>query len=460
MASEWYVQHGGKQYGPLASADLKKLASQRKITPSTNVRLGTSGNWVPAARVQGLFAAPAGAPKAAAGPNAPPASKPPAAKKPSPASPKPSDIDLPPLAAQEMADMDLPPPAAPPAPPPMATPVARVPVASVAPMAKADTPEGSMAAKILGAVGLVFGIVALATFWLPLLGGGVAWTGIVVGALGLILGASGMIVSAMQKGSGLYLNVAGTSSAAVGLVLTVVLGISFGMFTSTPEPTKIVVHRPAPPPTVETPAPTVEPPKEPEPEPEPEPEIVWTDANLPIEQGPVRATIASVGVEKIRLESSDLSTMKRGPLKPMLKVRVTIENTTADKMVEAPGWNGSAGLLGGSGLEGDLAGAVGGLLKDSETGKAVQAATAGATLVDNVGNNYKQTPAIQIFGAQSTFGEDAVILPGKSATKELVFSPPLEAETIEYLRLELSPAGFSGSEPLRFQIPVAMIAGR
>jgi hypothetical protein len=419
MAHEWYIQHGAKQYGPLTSANLKKLAAERKITPSTQVRLGAQGNWVPASRVQGLFAAQ-------------PAAAPPAAH--------PLDDELPPLAS-------------PPVPPPMASPLARLPFGTVAPAAKAEPAESPIAAKILGAVGLVFGTLALATFWLPMLKGPMGWTGIVVGALGLVLGATGLALSAMHKGSGLYLNVAGTSSAAVGLVLTVVLGITFGMFTAA-EPKPEVVYRPVPQP--QTPAPVIAPPKEPE----PEPEIVWTDAGQAIEQGPIRATIAGVGVETMRLESSDPSVMKRGKPQPMLKIRVTLENTSADKIVDAPGWTGGgAGLLGGE-LGGELAGAVGDLLKDSDAGKSLQAATASATLVDNVGNRYQQTPAMQVFGAKITIGEDNSLRPGQSSTQELVFQPPLEAATVEYLRLELAPGGFGGSEPLRFQIPMAMITGR
>ena len=41
--NEWFVQHGGKQHGPMSSATLKRLASENKISPTTNVRLGTEG---------------------------------------------------------------------------------------------------------------------------------------------------------------------------------------------------------------------------------------------------------------------------------------------------------------------------------------------------------------------------------------------------------------------------------
>ena len=58
MANQWYVQHGGKLYGPMTSTNLKKLADEKKISPTTQVRLGTEGTFGPASRVQGLFVAP------------------------------------------------------------------------------------------------------------------------------------------------------------------------------------------------------------------------------------------------------------------------------------------------------------------------------------------------------------------------------------------------------------------
>jgi GYF domain 2 len=429
MAQEWYLQHGGKQYGPLTSADLKKLAAQRKITPATNVRQGTAGNWVAASRVQGLFAAP---------PAATPA--PPAAKAPQ--------------LAQQLAPLDAPPPLAPPPAPPMASPLARAPLGSVAPVSKAAAIDGSIAARIVGAVGLIFGILALSTFWLPMLGGLMGWTGIVVGALGLILGAVGLALSAMQNGSGLYLNVAGTSSAAVGLVLTVVLGVTFGMFARPPAPPPVVVtQKPALPPAEPPPVVEVAPPAEPE----PPPEIVWTDAGSPIVQGPIKASIGAVGIQNVKLEGTDLSTLKRSKPQPMLKILVTIENTTTDKIVQVPGWPGGAGgLLGGDVDVGAILKQTG-VLEGTEAGKTIESATAGAKLVDNAGNNYAQVPALRLVGAQSALGEDSSLRPGKACQKDLVFPPPLE--TIEYLRLELSPAGFAGSEPLRFQIPKSMVNG-
>ncbi len=48
MANHWYVQHNGKLYGPLASGELKRLAAEGKVKPTTQVRLGTEGQWGPA----------------------------------------------------------------------------------------------------------------------------------------------------------------------------------------------------------------------------------------------------------------------------------------------------------------------------------------------------------------------------------------------------------------------------
>jgi hypothetical protein len=296
-----------------------------------------------------------------------------------------------------------------------------------------------MAAKILGAVSLVLGILALATFWLPMLGA-LGWMGVGVGSLGLILGIAGFVISARKQGSGLALNIAGTSSSVVGLVLTVVFGVMFGLFGSKPT-APIVAGLPAPPPIVAEPEP------EPEPEtPAPPPEPVWTLAGEAIEQPPIKASIVSAKIEQVRMESADLSTLKKSKPQPMLKVVVAFENTTSDRIVEVPGWPGGGDLIGTGVTE----------LLGSDAGKALQSATATAKLNDNAGNAYKQVALMILFGAQIQTAGHAV-RPGKSKQLELVFPPPLD--TIEYLRIELSAAGFSGAEPLRFQIPKEMIAG-
>jgi hypothetical protein len=401
MAHQWFLQHAGKQYGPLTSAQLKKLAGDGKITPASQIRLGAEGAWGPASRVQGLFPAP----------------------------PESSLLD----------ELDaLPPVAPPPAPPPLASPLARVPMGAIAAVnSKAPAASAPIAGKLLGAVGLIFGTLALSTFWLPMLGGPMSWTGIVVGGLGLVLGIAGLVVAAMQNGAGLFLNVAAASSSVLGLVLTVVLGITFGMFSAA-KPVAVV---PAPVLAQPEPIPVVDP----EPEPAPPPEPVWMDASQPIEQPPIKATIVGVTIETMRLESASLTQIARSKPEKKLRVRVAIENVSMNQIVAVPGWNGGGALPDG----------VGDLLKGSELGGQLSAATATAVLTDNIGNNYPQVPALRLPAAQADLNPNPAVRPGQKIEKLIVFDHPLDS--VEYLRLELPSSGFSGAEPLRFQIPKSML---
>ncbi len=335
-----------------------------------------------------------------------------------------SQIDL-------LAELDTPP-----APPPLSAPTPRV--ATVVPKAMpAEAP--SIVPKILGAVAIVFGTLALSTFWLPMLGGVMGWIGIVVGGLGLVLGGAALVMAAIHKGSGLVLAVGGSSSSLVGLVLSVVLGVHFGLFGKSEPPPPVIVKPPvvAPPPIVKTP----------EPEPPKEPEIVWTPADQAIDQPPIRAKITSAAVEQVKMENADVSTLSRPKPRPMLVIRLAIDNTSQDRIVEVPGWIGG----------GDLIGQGVGQLLGGEAGKALQSATATATLVDNIGNPYKQTSGLMLTGLGGALNRDIALRPGQTSRQELVFPVPLPS--IEYLRLELSPSGFSGSEPLRFEIPKRMIGG-
>lgn len=56
--SDWFVRKGGKEFGPLTSSQLRKSAQKGDLSPDCLVRKGTSGGWVPASRVKGLFDAP------------------------------------------------------------------------------------------------------------------------------------------------------------------------------------------------------------------------------------------------------------------------------------------------------------------------------------------------------------------------------------------------------------------
>jgi hypothetical protein len=54
--AEWYVRVGDTEHGPISSETLKQLALQGKVTPDSLVKKGTSGSWVLASAVKGLFA--------------------------------------------------------------------------------------------------------------------------------------------------------------------------------------------------------------------------------------------------------------------------------------------------------------------------------------------------------------------------------------------------------------------
>ena len=233
----------------------------------------------------------------------------------------------------------------------------------------------------------MFGTLALATCWLPIVGGPIGWIGIVGGSLGLVLGITGLTLAAIHRGSGLALGIAGTSSSLVGLVLGLVMALQFGLFAgAAPRPAVALAA-----PTILAPAiAPVEAPPAAAPEPEVTPEPQWFDAGEPIRQGAIEARVASVAIEKIALESTDFSTLKRQKPQPMLKIRLTFENTSTDKIVDVPGWPGGGDLI-GQGVTQILGG---------EAAKAVQSATATALLTDSAGNKYAQTPLASLFGAR------------------------------------------------------------
>jgi len=78
---EWFCQIAGREMGPLLSDELKAMAAQGQILPTDNVRRGTTGHWVAASRVRGLFVAGQKPPRAVVEPpsffgsSAPPAAE-------------------------------------------------------------------------------------------------------------------------------------------------------------------------------------------------------------------------------------------------------------------------------------------------------------------------------------------------------------------------------------------------
>lgn len=60
-SAEWYYASGGNRYGPLSPAELKQLAQQGRLKPTDLVWRSGMHDWLPAARVQGLFISAAAA---------------------------------------------------------------------------------------------------------------------------------------------------------------------------------------------------------------------------------------------------------------------------------------------------------------------------------------------------------------------------------------------------------------
>ena len=59
MGEQWHYSRGGQQAGPISAAELKQLASSGKLSRTDMVWKDGMPNWVPAEKINGLFAAPA-----------------------------------------------------------------------------------------------------------------------------------------------------------------------------------------------------------------------------------------------------------------------------------------------------------------------------------------------------------------------------------------------------------------
>lgn len=58
MATDWYCKIADREVGPFSSKQLKKMAATGDIRPDDPIRQGSTGPWIAAYRVKGLFAAP------------------------------------------------------------------------------------------------------------------------------------------------------------------------------------------------------------------------------------------------------------------------------------------------------------------------------------------------------------------------------------------------------------------
>jgi hypothetical protein len=55
VAGQWYCEIDGEELGPLSAQQLRKMVVLHNITPSSRIRKGTTGEWITASRVRGLF---------------------------------------------------------------------------------------------------------------------------------------------------------------------------------------------------------------------------------------------------------------------------------------------------------------------------------------------------------------------------------------------------------------------
>jgi hypothetical protein len=74
MATQWFVHHNGKLFGPFDSANLRNLAATGKITGSTLVSQVKEGPWRAASTLQGLFGDTCAGPSKPVSPSEPAAS--------------------------------------------------------------------------------------------------------------------------------------------------------------------------------------------------------------------------------------------------------------------------------------------------------------------------------------------------------------------------------------------------
>jgi hypothetical protein len=59
---EWFIDVQGMPYGPYTAAQLREFAANGQLFPTSNLKLGPQGQWMPASRVSGLFPPDASAP--------------------------------------------------------------------------------------------------------------------------------------------------------------------------------------------------------------------------------------------------------------------------------------------------------------------------------------------------------------------------------------------------------------
>src|SRR5262245_36851178 len=56
--ARWFCKIGGKQYGPYAEEDLRRLVGEGRLLPDDQLRDGREGAWFPADEMRDLFRRP------------------------------------------------------------------------------------------------------------------------------------------------------------------------------------------------------------------------------------------------------------------------------------------------------------------------------------------------------------------------------------------------------------------
>lgn len=413
MAGEWFCKLAGVTTGPLSPQELKALATGGKLGPNDLVRHGDKGPWVPAVCIKGLLpkdGASAGEIEALVQPEAETARRGPAKYsarapgRPEKSLPVAKPMDEPPAVparaegsragGEGKGRRASPKPAPTPAPNP--TPVVVV----------AD-PADSAAAKALGRTPVHPGrrqrnnVIAIAVLAVAAVGLGVGGILFLVRDRGAAEPSVAKSPSGPKAGAAAQPDHGGAADAKPG--------------AAAPDET------------------------------EPPSDAAWIDASKArVSRGDVKVRVASA-----RIGPAPASLVEKPG--EYLLVTVEVQNASEEKLVRFFRWStgsGSAPL--------QLADSAGNAYRQIVPGDLVPPASSPS---DKVERPDDKVPGVggddRVGGPPARTAER--IMPGESVEDLLVFEAPKESRKIEYLRLALPAAAFSGKGRLYFQIPKKMI---
>jgi hypothetical protein len=153
----------------------------------------------------------------------------------------------------------------------------------------------------------------------------------------------------------------------------------------------------------------------------------WVEAGLTAWQlNDVRVSVSSIKVTP--LEVTGPNKQKRPTKEKYLQITMRVANEGVARKIDFTGWGGMSSAPDGSDLK-------------------------SPRLTDQAGKVLAMKPYPA--GAEPPGRVAKGLFPGRSAEEVLLFEPPTASAS--YLRLELPGSAFGGTEPVRFQIPQAMI---